>query len=272
MAGISQVTAKSYFMRTSGGNGRGDRSVSSYMAVLRSRCILAQAFLVITSALWAAQSWINKDPSQWTSAEVQKILTDSPWAQQVMASFGKPLEPEDIPVTPPPGAQGGMAGARGVSDGRWDGGIARNTGIGDVPSLPIVVRWDSALPLRQALSRSNDDSAAAISARAGKDYVITVLGLVPGNVPVTAEHPASDPAQLQGFIFNSRLMPRGKPAFAPENAKIDAATGAVHLFFPRTYAITPKDKEVNFVTRFGSVTVQKKFRLKDLVYKGQLEL
>jgi hypothetical protein len=237
------------------------------------RC-LARAFLVLTSAavLWAAQPW-TKDASQWTSADIEKILNDSPWAQQAMAAFGKPLEPDDMPVTPPPGAPAtGMAGGRGVSDGRWDGGIARNTGIGESPSLPVTVRWDSALPVREALSHSQAPAASLINEHATSDYILTVLGLVPANTAGAAEHPANDPGQIEGFIANSRLMPRGEPAIVPENARIDSATGAVHLFFPRTHAIRAEDKEVMFLTRFGSVRIQKKFRLKDLTYKGRLEL
>lgn len=235
------------------------------------RC-LPPAFLVaLVAIVCASQPWAGKDPSQWTSADVQRILTESPWAQQAMATFGKPLEPDDMPVTPPLGPQGGMSGGRGVTDGRWDGGVARNTGIGDVPSLPVTVRWDSALPVREALSRSKDAAAAAAVERAARDYVITVIGLVPANVAPSAEHPADDPAQIQGFIANSRLMTRAA-AIVPEDAKIDPSSGVVHLFFPRGHAIALSDKEVNFVTRFGSVNIQKRFRLKDMTYKGQLEL
>jgi hypothetical protein len=224
-------------------------------------------------ALFASPPWGGKDPSQWTPSDLEKILNDSPWASQALATFGKALEPDDMPVTPPPGAEGtGVAGGRGASDGRWDGGVARNTGIGDVPSLPITVRWDSALPIREALSRSKDAAASLAVGRSAQDYVITVLGLVPANVAPSAEHPAEDPAQLQAFIANSRLIFRSGSAIAPEEAKIDPSTGAVHLFFPRSRAIALNDKEVNLVTRFGSVNVQKKFRLKDMTYKGQLAL
>jgi hypothetical protein len=40
----------------------------------------------------------------------------------------------------------------------------------------------------------------------------------------------------------------------------------------RRTAITLSDKDVTFVTRFGSISVQKKFRLKDMTYKGELAL
>jgi hypothetical protein len=190
-----------------------------------------------------------------------------------MADFVKPLEPFDMPVTPPPGAPAtGIAAGRGVSDGRWDGDVARNTGVGESPSLPVTVRWDSAMPVRQALSRSDHATSSLVEEHAAGDYIITVLGLVPANTAAAPELPANDPAQIEGFLANSRLMPRGGPAIVPENARIDRATGAVHLFFPRTRAIRAEDKEVTFLTRFGSVRVQKKFRLKEMMYKGRLEL
>lgn len=239
------------------------------MALFR-RCRLA--LWLCAAVLCASQPWAKQDPSQWTAADVQKILNDSPWAQQAMAAFGKPLEPDDMPVTPPPGAEGGASpyAGRGVSDGRWDGGIARNTGVGDVPQLPVTVRWDSALPMREALARANQTSPL-VTIRSEKDYVLTVIGLVPATTAPGTDRPADDPAQIQAFLANSRLRAHGR-SFAPEDAAIDRATGAVHLLFPRADAISAADKEVFFVTRFGSVSVQKKFRLKDMFYKGRLEL
>jgi hypothetical protein len=266
------------------GNCKREKPVTLFVPPLRRAPFVVRLpvlFAACLIALGASQPWTSKDFTLWTAAEVEKVLTDSPWAQQVMASFGQPLQPEDMPVTPPPGAQGGMAGSRGVSDGRWDGGVARNTGIGDVPSLPITVRWDSALPVRQALSRSQKDNS--VSARAVSDYIITIIGLASASPRTSAapgdesrggvEREPQDPAQVaRAFIGNSALLPRGKPAIAPEDAKFDAATGAVQLFFPRSARISLSDKEVTFVTRFGSLTVQKKFHLKDMTFKGQLEL
>jgi hypothetical protein len=256
--------------------------VIQFVPPRRARFVLCHLlFAPCLIVFGASQPWTSKDFTQWTPAEIEKVLTDSPWAQQVMASFGQPLQPEDMPVTPPPGAQGRLAGSRGVSDGRWDGGVARNTGIGDVPSLPVTVRWDSALPVRQALSRSGKDHPG--SARAANDYVITVIGLAsasPRTSAAPSDEPAGgverepqDPAQIaQAFVANSRLIPRGKSAIVPEDAKFDSATGAVQLFFSRSAAIAVSDKEVTFVTRFGSLSVRKRFRLKDMAYKGQLEL
>lgn len=235
---------------------------------------------VCLAAFGASQPW-SKDSAQWTRTDIDRVLTDSPWAQQALASFEKPLEPGDMPITPPPGAEGNMAGSRGVSDGHWDGGVARNTGLGETPTLPVTVRWDSALPIREALARSHKD--ASITARAAKDYIITVIGLASASVHNASapnadpsggvQREPQDPAEIaRAFVTNSSLLPRGKPGIMAEDAKYDPATGAVHLFFPRSAAITLGEKEVIFVTRFGSLNVRKKFRLKEMTYRGQLEL
>jgi hypothetical protein len=76
---------------------------------------------------------------------------------------------------------------------------------------------------------------------------------------------------LEGVIRYSRLYPRGKAAITAEDAKLDA-DGTLRIYFPRTSPITLDDKEVTFETRFGSLSVIRKFRLKDLSYRGTLQL
>ena len=77
---------------------------------------------------------------------------------------------------------------------------------------------------------------------------------------------------LEGLMRASLLVPRNKPPIQPEDIKLDASTGAIHLFFPRSDPLTLREKEVIFATRFGSLTIRKSFRLKDMTYKGKLEL
>lgn len=247
------------------------------------RC--ARKIVLLLSALalslLASQPWKAGDPERWTAQDVQRILTDSPWAQRAPASFGIAEEQEQ---TPPPGPstdapQAGMAGPHGATDGRWDGGVGRVQHTGP-PILDVTVRWDSALPVRQAMERAHE-VVGYEGNRIRKDYIITVIGLIPGgrhdrNEPSgSAQDSAAAVDQnelLAGLMRYSRLWPKGKSPLRPEDAKLDSATGVLHLFFPRTGDIAEDDKEVTFETRFGSLTVVKRFRLKDLLYKGQLEL
>jgi hypothetical protein len=55
-----------------------------------------------------------------------------------------------------------------------------------------------------------------------------------------------------------------------------SAAVEVYLVFPRGQkgndVITLADKKVEFVTQIGSLNVKKKFKLKNMVYNGELEL
>lgn len=161
---------------------------------------------------------------------------------------------------------------------------------GGMPSLPVLIRWDSALPIREAaadVARSGDsspDASAATAEQAAKDYVITIIGLVPGKryrdqgqlSGVSRSDDAvdaRDPEELlEGLMANTRLLRRGRPTLSPENVKLDGETGIVHVYFPRTDPILPGEKEVVFTTRFGSLTVQKIFRPINMIVRGRLEL
>jgi hypothetical protein len=82
-----------------------------------------------------------------------------------------------------------------------------------------------------------------------------------------------DPEELlEGLMSASRILRRGHPALAPDNVKLDGATGVLHLFFPRTTPIIDQEREVVFRTRFGALTIEKTFRLREMLYDGRLEL
>jgi hypothetical protein len=202
----------------------------------------------------------NPDPSKWTPAEVELVLSNSPWSQTANAVFPEPGDDEPVSVYALPGAQqaGLPGGVKGSTDGRWDGGVGKNTGRGQVPTLPVLIRWDTAAPVREALLISHESTPDEVA----RDYIITVLGLVS----------AGKDQPLEGLMSHSSLRIPGKAAVAAEDAKVDAKTGAVRLYFPRSTGITLSDKDVIFSTRFGSLAVVKRFHLAEMVYHGRLEL
>ena len=63
---------------------------------------------------------------------------------------------------------------------------------------------------------------------------------------------------------------------APELDVVDAqemgARAEILLMFPRSQTITLEDKQVEFVTMLGRQKLKKKFKLKEMVYNGKLEL
>jgi hypothetical protein len=241
------------------------------------------------------EPWSHKPPARWTSEDVQHILTDSPWAKQGSARFPQILEHDESPgsaqADPNAAGVGSRAGMPlpGGKIGRWDGGVGRDPG--GLPSLPVTVRWDSALPVRQALMRSGE--ANEMLARSAADYIITIVGLWPGERPKTAEpddddswsaNPSDIPTEhekpgppglghmREELLGSTRLLLKGQKPIAPEDVTLDGKTGAIHFFFPRTSPITLKDREVKMTAQFGSMRVVEKFRLKDMTDKGNLEL
>lgn len=263
------------------------------MFSLRSRGCAGAAtalFLICAGTLMAAQPW-NKDPHQWTAEDARHILLDSPWAEPGTALFGKELTPEDMPAAPLPGAaEAGIAGPQAHTGVGWDGGPGRDT-AGRTPTLPVTIRWDSALPVREAVLKlpASDRTPGDVytAAQAEKDYIITVTGLVPagryigtGELQKTSSSDEDgttvkpqDPEQLlEGLMGASRLSPHEGQPIRPDDVKLDAATGTLHLFFPRHGGIRADAKEVMFTTQFGSMRVAQRFRLKDMKYHGRLEL
>jgi hypothetical protein len=244
--------------------------------------------MVAAVTLFAGEPWNSKDPSAWTRQDIERLLTASPWVQQAGATFSLAAEdPSQAPPPTPPDAQAGLGGP--VNTGpRWDGGVGRSKGPD--PTLNVLIRWDSARPVREALQRSSADlDQKDVAEHAATDYIISIVGLVPAGRYRSVGRPASDSRSddsddsrnvdarnpeemLESLMSASRLVPKGKPGFSPEDAKLDAVTGTLHIFFPRTNPITAADKEVTFMTRYGALTIQKRFRLKDMSYHGNLEL
>lgn len=154
--------------------------------------------------LFAADFWKTKDSSQWSDDEVNKILSDSPWAK------AKTIEPQrqqtaqrgygrrggfgfpggggiGFPGGGYPGGGGGYPGGGGgypTGGGGYPGGGANGGGNNGDPSqnepMNLTIRWESAAPLQAALMRqgaSASDELKALTASTDKYYVIQVLGL-----------------------------------------------------------------------------------------------
>ncbi len=255
----------------------------------------AAILLLFAQIAFSAESWSHKKPEQWTAQDVQRILTDSPWSKQGSVHFPETIVHDESPgsaqADPNAAGVGSRAGMPlpGGQIGHWDGGVGRDQS--GVPTLPVTVRWDSALPVRRALVRSGASDETL--ARSATDYIVTILGLWPGELPkqsgqvednslggappeVQTVQEQQAPQELghmrQELMASTKLFPKGQAVIAPEDVKLDEKTGAIHLFFPRSNPITLNDKEVTLTTQFGSMHVMEKFRLKDMIEKGKLEL
>src|SRR5579875_3566403 len=146
-------------------------------------CRAAAVFALLAPAAVCSDPWGHKQPDRWTAQDVQQVLTDSPWVRQGSVRFPEqptvhdesPGSAQADPMSAGVGGRGGMQ-LPGNQIGRWDGGVGRDTS--GTPTLPVIIRWDSALPVREALVRSNQSDETL--ARSATDYIITVIGLWPG--------------------------------------------------------------------------------------------
>jgi len=221
---------------------------------MRSKFIVAAVLCTLGAAgLAAADFWTTKAYTEWSQKEVEQMLTDSPWARRVSV------------VIPIPPRVSGDAGGRGGRGGDDTGG--RGFPV-PAPQIRMVVTWRSALPVRQALIRLPNGATNAAADQnplleQPPSYIITVSG-----VPARFSR-ATETAGETSFLRRGK-----KPPIALAQGGMQQAGQLLTLIFafPRTDPITLDDKDVEFVTKIGTVEIKKKFALKDLVFNGVLEL
>jgi hypothetical protein len=224
-----------------------------------ARCLFSVSILCLLtgSALAAAEFWETKPFREWSDKEARKMFEDSPWA----ALIAVPL-PNRAPVPTSDSAGGGRGGG-----GR--GGGAEGFGPSPV-RVRLTISWRSALPLKQATARQQagkggiiPPEAEAALARDEELYVVAIQGLPP-------QYTQSGPTHT----IDALLHRDGKPDIpATRGASQPAPGGALLLVgFPRTDPITLADGHVEFDVKIGALGVKKKFKLKDMVFHGRLEL
>jgi hypothetical protein len=210
------------------------------------------------AAAFAKEFWNERKPEDWTSAEVKELLTKSPWAKDASIDDKGQVGSLGAPRT--------GASRRGVSVS--SGGRGGTTAPGNPPKITwkAVVRWESALPLREALK-----------GKAPKDvkdfYVLNLVGNLPSAIPAPDE--PEDRASLAYLKEVTKLQHKGDEIHvtrveeAPENQFSEAGT---YFYFSRMLALMPEDKETTFVSKIGPLDVKCKFTLRDMMYHGQMEL
>jgi len=208
--------------------------------------------------IWAASGkpfWDEKDPQDWTDQEREQLLTKSPWARPATVNY-------DLG----PGGLNGRGAAGGGMNRR-----SRGSSVATPPptaasseQYQALVRWESALPIREAnRNRSKDDPAA--------NYILSVSGDLPMIGRRSNEESESEFQQrLEMLKQYTKLGKKGDPIYLSRIAYA-GTTGAL-FYFERNDLIRLDDHQVTFVTKLGPVEVRAKFPLKEMLYHGKLEL
>ena len=264
---------------------------------LRSLAILS---FVSGLALWAADVWVAKPFTDWTDKDIQKIMTDSPWAKHVTVTLpggfgGGAIAPGGAEGgASGRGGRGGGGGGGGNFDASVDGGGGAEAGgggrggrgggggpdipnVGGAPGTDLYIRWQSAPVIQEALVRAQYGAEAGSSPEAKKRleeqqmfYIIWIGGL-----PRSVE-PRTEDAK-KSLLAETTLTVKGKePVVAADVVFPAPGSGSrnsdAHFLFPRKAAFSLDDKEVDFATKFGKTSVKAKFTLKNMVVNGKLGL
>ena len=253
----------------------------------RTVVVVWAALAVVASA---AELWDTKPFTQWTDKEIDKVLTDSPWAGKASLTHAR-----------------------------------EGANLGQVPDWKLIVTVQSALPIRQALARRTLGPGVAVTPEAEAAlatpvprYVLAISGIprlyqtqltksaqearlkTKGKAPLAATEAAVLLIDKNGKIITSPARgqlnapgPRvvlvaqrggggagggasgggasgGFGGFGQAAEDKSGITATLVLEFPKTAAVTIDDGRIELSTVVGAYNVQKEFKLKDMVFKGEL--
>lgn len=227
-------------------------------------------------------AWKDKQVTEWSEEDVQQVLTSSAWARTSVPEFTRAEDGGQRGMARRGGGIGLGGGGIGMGGGGWGGhgggypsGNGGNGGNGgqrprdddnqntaseDRPrSRNVTVRWESALPVQDALLKSKETGTASID---DAHYAIAVIG-VPSRI---ANNESTKP--------KAELKREGKKTIKSSDARVmGSGKGAMVVFlFPRSQEITAQDKQLSFEAHIGRMHVTQAFYLSDMQYRGKLEL
>jgi hypothetical protein len=253
--------------------------------------------------------WNKKEPADWSSAEVEQMITKSPWAKETTAQYSRDQsdgggypgggnDPNAGGYPPGGGGYPGGGGGGGYPGGGIGGGGRGGMGIpgmggggmgggrggrrgGQQMELPKgTVRWESSKPVLEAMKTPLPDAFA-------KHYVISVSGFPLNGGRYRRSQDDSDTSNSDSNASQSTddmldrlkslsfLAPKGRDGAQPGIVqKSPTGSGGTLLFgfSQEMLSLKPDDKEATFSTKLGSLVIKTKFNLKDMMYKGELAL
>jgi hypothetical protein len=259
-----------------------------------------QVFLLVGGgvAAWrplhASEFWDKKAPGDWSSEEIDKLTTKSPWAKEASAQGAAPEGYGSQTGSPngggyPGGGMGtpriGIPGIGGIGMGGGGRRMGGNQGGGRGQQRGTLykgtVRWESAKPVLDALKTPLPDAFA-------NHFVIAVIGFPLPASPRRYQDEQGDNPQRQSQDDNSgrrsqndmlddlkhftTLQPKGKELAQAGVVQQQTSSNSNLLFgFSKdSLILTKQDKEVLFSTTLGRLVIRAKFNPKEMLYHRQL--
>lgn len=258
-----------------------------------------RAFLcALTASPLLAKGFWEKHPfPEWSEEEIDKMLTDSPWARSFSTRFRledpRSRDQFDLmsarfgDVNLPPGI-GLPTGGMGIPGGGWPGGgtgggqypgsspgAGRPTGQTVLTEAYLTMRWSSALPIKQALvldelgyGDADTPEARQVLTREETEYIVEIFGLP--TIVVHMERKEFEEELAAKSFLSRKDGPRIRAASA--RVPVHGTYRSITLRFPKNEPITLNAKQVEVAAAAGPFEFNQKFKLASMVYNGRLEL
>ena len=165
-----------------------------------------------------------------------------------------------------PGGGGGIGFPGGGNDG---GGRER---------LMATVRWESALPIQEALRIGASDEKP--NADFEKYYVIALIGDLSASGRRRSSTSDDDDdsttradRRLEELKESAQLERKDGPISlekVEEGSRVGSRGPGVYFYFDRKADVSMDDKFVNFSTKLGRMEIKAKFTMKEMSYHGKL--
>jgi hypothetical protein len=235
----------------------------SVNAARRSACA---TFLPLAAVLLVAAdpSWKERPISQWDQNDAKQVLTDSPWAKYVTPQQLRDLSPNEcIAAGDWTGCTGkgvGIAGTGLLGARREAEAIAR--AHAHPPPGTVVVRWESALPVRAAEQKAGETGVPSVDS---DHYAIAVY-----DIPTPKRWNLA--RELTGIAFLKRYKKKDLRPSRVEILREPGGTATVVYLFSSSVEISKRDGRIEFVAQIGRLFVSQFFYPAEMQLQGQLEL
>ena len=233
-------------------------------------------FLLLIYCAWATliaatePAWSAKPVADWTEQDARQVLEASPWAKIVVAGIARRETEAERREGGNMGQPHGV-GYDGIDDRKFHpealgnpfGGVPLPTT--PTPVIRLLVRWESALPVRAAEFKTHESGPPTSS---DEGYTIAVYG-VPGN------YFKGDPKSLGEPFKNTAVLRRdGKKDVKPASVEVFQLDGgaAVVYRFPPSAEISPHDTVVEFSALIGRLQVSQMFHIDQMQFQGKLAI
>lgn len=239
---------------------------------------IACAVLLFSSLVFAGSSPAQKAEkpwTEWTQKEAEKVLSSSPWSQAQVDT-----DTSEMFFTP---TNDPARGRTQSNDGQRLGNGATNQAV----NVKFVVRFFSARPVRQALIRlmelKNKPEPAVLERMhqfaevKSDDSIILTLSVETTDQRYMGQAMQAISSAITATLKNETYLERdGKRNFLHEYIPPGQDGFGARFIFLRVVDEQPfinsNTGEVRFVTKYSNgMKVDRKFKVSDMIYGGQLE-